>query len=285
MTTVLIEQIMNGIFGGMYFILFVVCTFLWARCIIYGKACTYPNLSILMLWIMFLLRAVLFFSRVLLSTKAFEQHGQFPVVNYFIDILALPICLFYSTYTFLIVYWASYYEHLTNPRRSATGLSKQQWALRSVLVLMNVIIYASFLANITIQFARQRATSPFNNAHVGILCSLYVIAALMHLVFGVALYRATKRMALDPRVQHRGLKTLILTLVCSSAFFFRALCLLIRTLTHDKLLVLMYVYFLGTEIVPGIIFMIVFRSPVPTHTKQDSVNHQDGMYGEEQYQV
>ncbi|KAJ4456387.1 hypothetical protein PAPYR_8429 [Paratrimastix pyriformis] len=151
-------------------------------------------------------------------TWLFVIHGQAPAI------------LFFSIYSFLIVFAAQTYFHHTGgfvenvgkSGGSPLALRVTSWTL-IVLNALSYFIFILFFCFLLLEPDDWVVSTYISRIWKGELGAGYITGAILHVTFGFLLFRAKRNVPMTPSLRKSGHQTLFLSLVCAVAFLIKGI--------------------------------------------------------------
>jgi len=183
-----------------------------------------------------------------------------------------PALLFISIYSLIVIRWAEVWYY-TSHFRTIKGYSKFQF----YLILLNGTIYVAFIILIAVFFSLHNSQvvscvhpngSKSAQYIVAIIYKIYFLILSIGLIIGFLVYRSMitytlSKTTMTTKGEHRTwrfLKLGAVTIICSMCLLAQAINMIVGSFDSNRPLTFLLIFTLVTEIVPSIIFIILWSN-------------------------
>jgi len=179
----------------------------------------------------------------------------------------LPALLFFSIYSMIVIRWAEVYYY-TKKLKSLKQFSRFQF----YFIILNVSMYAAFIILISTFFALHNSqavncihphSSKTAQSIIAIVYKIYFLVISVTLIIGFCAYGfkiifVLKKTDMANQRARRFLWLGAVTIICSMCLLAQAINMIVGSYDSNRPLTFQLIFVLVTEIVPSIIFIILW---------------------------
>jgi len=172
----------------------------------------------------------------------------------------LPGCLFFSSYSLLILFWAEIYHHARNQSKNSS------YFLRPVFVALNIFVYIAEIC-IWVLFVTLPEERDWVDLAQGLYFSVvYAALCLGFIVYGCNLFFMLRRCPIVSRVRRNKLREVAsVTIICTLCFIARLFLQFWGNVTPTVQLHFWFVagYYTIVEVIPTSMVLFILRKLPP----------------------